>query len=134
MSISRLLQWQWDGYHPTHQNKTNLLLHIIAVPLFIVATASALYALVRLSLFGLVVSLTGFTLSLIMQARGHKLEPVQPEPFKNNIDFACRILAEQWITFPRFVLTGGWFKTISQTRRTNPGEWSSKVDHQLESH
>jgi hypothetical protein len=83
------------------------------VPLFMVATVSALYALVRLSFFAAVLSVLGFMISLIMQGRGHSCEPIQPEPFKSGVDFACRIFAEQWITFPRFVLTGGWFKNIS---------------------
>lgn len=113
MNADRLLQRQWSGYSAAHQNKTNLLLHIIAVPLFMIATVSGLYALVRLSFFAVVLSVLCFTVSLIMQGRGHTLEPIQPEPFKSGVDFACRILAEQWMTFPRFVLTGGWFKNIS---------------------
>ena len=117
MSVGQFLQWQWSGYTIAHQNKTNLLLHIIAVPLFIVATVLALYAVVRLSLFGLVVSIPCLIVSLIIQGRGHKLEPVRPEPFKSGFDFVCRIFAEQWITFPRFVLTGGWFKNFSKTDR-----------------
>jgi len=114
VSAGQFLQWQWSGYSAAHQTKTNLLFHIIAVPLFMVATVLALYALVRLSFFALLPSVLCFILSLILQKRGHKLEPVQPEPFKNGFDFVCRIFAEQWITFPRFVVTGGWLKNMSQ--------------------
>ncbi|MCH3159141.1 DUF962 domain-containing protein, partial [Listeria monocytogenes] len=32
-----LLAWQWRGYAANHRNPTNLVLHLIAVPLFIVA-------------------------------------------------------------------------------------------------
>ena len=113
MSARQLLQRQWSGYSAAHQNKTNLLFHIVAVPLFMVATVSALYALVRLSFFAVVLSVLCFMVSLIMQGRGHAFEPLRPEPFRGSLDFACRIFAEQWITFPRFVLTGGWFKNIA---------------------
>jgi len=34
----RLLQWQWSDYPAKHRDRTNLVLHIFAVPLFDVAT------------------------------------------------------------------------------------------------
>jgi hypothetical protein len=99
----------------------------MAVPLFMVATVLALYALVRLSSFALVLSVLCFILSLILQKLGHKLEPVQPEPFKNGFDFVCRIFAEQWITFPRFVVTGGWLKNMSQPCPEKNGRSSTRT-------
>lgn len=127
-SVGQFLQWQWSGYGSSHQNKTNLLVHMIAVPLFMVASASALCALVTRSLYTLFVSVLCFNASLIMQRHGHKLEPVQPEPFKNGFDFVCRIFAEQWITFPRFVLTGGWFKNISKADRETGQPTCSRIE------
>lgn len=112
--VTNRIRWQWSGYRATHQNKTNLLIHLIAVPLFMAATVMAVSALVSLSVSLLVASMLGLVLSLIMQRIGHQREPLQPEPFHGGVDFACRILIEQWITFPRYVLTGGWFNSLSQ--------------------
>src|SRR5262247_816030 len=113
MSIGKFLQWQWGGYSAAHRNRTNLLIHIVAVPLFISATLLAVYALIRFSLSALAVAALCFLVSLILQGRGHRLEAAAPEPFKDGLDFILRLFAEQWITFPRFVLTGGWFENLS---------------------
>ncbi|MGH9845616.1 MAG: carboxymuconolactone decarboxylase family protein [Blastocatellia bacterium] len=115
MSIEKFLQWQWSGYSAAHQNRTNLLLHLVAVPLFMSATLLAVYALVGLSLPALAAAAICFLVSLILQGRGHKLEAKVPEPFKGGLDFIVRLFAEQWITFPRFVLTGGWLENLSKT-------------------
>jgi len=40
----RLLEWQWRDYALKHRNRTNLLLHIVAVPLFDIATIVLLVA------------------------------------------------------------------------------------------
>jgi hypothetical protein len=113
MSIEKFLQWQWSGYSGAHRNRTNLLIHIVAVPLFMSATLLALYSLIRFSLPTLAGAALCFLVSLILQGRGHKLEATAPEPFKGGLDFILRLFAEQWITFPRFVLTGGWFENLS---------------------
>jgi hypothetical protein len=113
MSIEKFLQWQWAGYGAAHRNRANLLIHIVAVPLFMAATLLAVYALVRFSLPALFWAALCFLVSLILQGRGHKLEAKAPEPFKGGSDFILRLFAEQWITFPRFVLTGGWFENLS---------------------
>jgi hypothetical protein len=34
MIRQRLLDWQWSDYSAKHRSRTNLLLHIVAVPLF----------------------------------------------------------------------------------------------------
>src|SRR5215813_465486 len=113
MSLEKFLQWQWTGYSAAHRNRTNLLIHLIAVPLFMASTLLAVYALVRLSWPILAAAAFFFLVSLILQGRGHKLEATAPEPFKGGLDFILRLFAEQWITFPRFVLTGGWFENLS---------------------
>ena len=33
--LPNLHAWQWRGYHHNHRHPTNLVLHLIAVPLFI---------------------------------------------------------------------------------------------------
>jgi uncharacterized membrane protein YGL010W len=66
-----LLEWQWSDYSAKHQDRTNLRLHIVAVPLFEIAVVT------------LIVS---------------------------------RFFAEQWITFPRFVLSGGWSRNLTRSQ------------------
>ena len=66
-----------------------------------------------------------FLVSLIFQGRRHKLETTQPEPFKDGLDFVLRLFAEQWITFPRFVLTDGWFENLYKTA-TKPASWDER--------
>jgi hypothetical protein len=43
-----------------------------------------------------------------LQGRGHRREQKQPEPFIGPLDFVSRLLVEQLVTFPRFVLSGRW--------------------------
>ena len=51
-----------------------------------------------------------------MQGRGHKLEPMPPAPFTGPWNFIGRLIFEQWITFPRFVLSGGWARNLAASR------------------
>ena len=94
MGIEKFLQWQWSGYGAAHRNRTNLLIHIIAVPLFMAATLLAVYALVRFSLPAIAGAALCFLVSLILQGRGHKLEATAPEPFKGGLDFILVIKPE----------------------------------------
>jgi hypothetical protein len=50
--------------------------------------------------------------ALVAQGRGHRLEREAPEPFKGAGDFVSRFIAEQWVTFPRFVLSGAWYRNL----------------------
>ena len=124
MNVNKLLQRQWVGYSTTHQNRTNLSLHLIAVPLFMVGTLVTLYGLVTMSPLSLLVATLGLIVSLFIQGFGHKREPVQPEPFSSGWEFMSRIVAEQWVTFPWFVVTGGWLNNMSQPK---PREWRSST-------
>jgi hypothetical protein len=54
--------------------------------------------------------IASMTLAMAAQGRTHKLEQTPPVPFRGPGDVLARILAEQWITFPRFVLTGEFEK------------------------
>src|SRR2546425_4270348 len=42
----RLLEWQWSDYSAKHRDRINLLLHIVAVPLFPIATIVLVVAVV----------------------------------------------------------------------------------------
>ncbi|MCO4862359.1 terminase [Cupriavidus sp. WGlv3] len=108
-----LLRWQWRGYARNHQHPRNLLLHIVAVPMFMAGTVLGLYGLVRLNLPAIALGLVCMGMSMALQGRGHRLEAHAPEPFAGPADIAGRILAEQWITFPRYVLSGRWWRALA---------------------
>lgn len=112
MGIADLLRWQWEGYPRFHRSRPNLLLHIVAVPAFVLGNA----ALVVTLLLGMgpaaAAALAVMGLSMAAQGRGHKLEEVPPEPFTGPANALSRVFLEQWVTFPRFVLSGGWFRAL----------------------
>lgn len=105
-----LLAWQWRHYAEQHQHPANLLLHLIAVPLFLVSTALLLIGLWRLGFIPLVLGAIGLIASLVLQAHGHGFEAQRPEPFTGKRDACKRLLLEQFITFPRFFLSGAWWR------------------------
>jgi hypothetical protein len=103
------------GYARYHQSRANLLLHIVFVPAFLAGNVALLGAL-----FGrhwlLAIGASALTaLSLAIQGYGHRGEPVAPEPFTSPRNAVARILLEQWVTFPRFVLCGGWRRSVDQS-------------------
>ena len=112
MAFAELLQWQWSDYPEKHRNHTNLLIHIAAVPMFVLAAPTLVVALIRFEIWTAVLAAAAIGLSLFLQGRGHGLEKSAPTPFGGGGDFARRVLAEQFITFPRFVVTGGWARNL----------------------
>ena len=114
MSTSELLRWQWEGYPRYHRSRFNLLLHIVVVPLFLVGNVALLVAFVRLSWLLGIVALVAMAFSVALQGRGHRQEPVPTEPFTSPVNAVSRIFLEQWVTFPRFVLSGGWLRALRQ--------------------
>jgi Protein of unknown function (DUF962) len=116
-SFSDFLQWQWSIYSKGHQNKTNLVVHLFAVPLFIAAMLGMAISILRFSLLIGAVSLAGAMLSLALQKKGHSFEENQPPTFSGFRDFVFRLLVEQLIAFPRFLLTGEWRRNFSCKRK-----------------
>ena len=114
--MGQLLRWQWEGYPKYHQSRVNLLIHIVAVPLFLLGTVALVLAVVQLSLVLLAVAIGCIVAAVALQGRGHRLEPVPPEPFSGPLNFVSRLFLEQWVTFPRFVITGGWGAALRKVR------------------
>ena len=114
MNVVQLLRWQWEGYPRYHRTRFNLLLHIFVVPLFLLGNAAIVVAAFQrswaLALGGAVVMVA----SISIQGRGHRQEPTPPEPFTGPRNAVGRIFCEQWVTFPRFVLSGGWLRALRQ--------------------
>ncbi len=112
MSVGELLRWQWDGYPQRHRSRANLLIHIVAVPVFLLGNVGLIVALIGGSWLSETASLITIVLSVALQGQGHKQEEVPPEPFTSPVNAVARIFLEQWVTFPRFVLTGEWFRAL----------------------
>jgi hypothetical protein len=102
-----LLSWQWAAYPAAHRDRRNLLVHALTVPAFCAGTA----ALVLSPALGAVWGISGAVAAAVAigaQGRTHGLEAARPDPFRGPADVLLRILAEQWVTFPRYVLSGAF--------------------------
>jgi hypothetical protein len=115
MTTSGLVTRQWESYGTYHQNRANLIVHMVAVPAFMLGNVLAVAGAAMLSpmLFGADAVLS--VGSIAAQGRGHRSEPVPAQPFAGPADFVKRIFAEQWITFPRFVLSGTWRAKLAES-------------------
>lgn len=116
MTPAELLRWQWQGYAGYHRNRVNLLLHSVVVPLFWVGTVLLILGLLGLAWVELVAGAVCILVSVAVQGRGHRLEPTPPAPFTGPWNFIGRLVFEQWITFPRFLLSGGWARNLAAGR------------------
>jgi hypothetical protein len=116
MDVGELMAWQWSDYTLKHQHRTNLLIHIVAVPVFMAGTVLLLLGLLDLDFGTLGLGLAAWALAVIFEGRGHKLEQETPAPFTGSGNFVARFFLEQWITFPRFVLSGGWAANLRKAK------------------
>lgn len=113
-----LLEWQWQSYPREHRDRLNLMAHLVTVPTFIAGTLG----FVRLAGLGLwsgaglaaVVSLVALVIQRFLDRR----EATPAPAYAGVLDAVSRAFAEQFVTFPRFVLTGGWFRAMIQTPRS----------------
>ena len=120
MGIVQLLRWQWAGYPKYHQSRPNLLIHIVAVPLFLVGTVAFVAAVSELSLLLLAVAAGCILVAVVLQGRGHRLEPVPPEPFSGPMNFISRIFLEQWVTFHGLFSQGVGLQHCARHASPNP--------------
>ena len=109
-----LLEWQWRGYSRNHRDRANLLIHMVGVPVFIAGTLAFVTQVTRAQWFGAAVAMVVAVAAFAVQGIGHKRERVAPEPFSGPGDFVARVFAEQFITFPRFVLMGQWARNLAE--------------------
>jgi hypothetical protein len=105
-----LLAWQWSIYAEGHRDRRNLLVHILTVPVFLLGTC-AVVAAPWLGWPAAPAGLAVMTIAMALQGRTHRREAIPPAHFRGPLDVLARIFAEQWITFPRYVLTGGLART-----------------------
>lgn len=102
-----LLAWQYHHYPEGHRDRRNLAIHAVTAPLFVAGTCALVLAFLA-SAWLLAFALPALVLPLALQGRGHRLEASRPIPFRGAGDAAARLFVEQWVTFPRFVLGGGF--------------------------
>jgi hypothetical protein len=105
-----------QDYPRFHKNKTNLLLHIVMVPVFVVGVVYALWAALQGRWLAAGLSLSLPLVSIAIQGVGHKKEPSPPLPFDGPGDFVKRIFSEQFYKFPKFVLSGEWLRAVRSSR------------------
>jgi hypothetical protein len=112
-----LVAWQWGLYPAGHRDRANLLVHILTVPLFWAGTI-ALVASPLVSPYAALAGVVAMAAAMIAQGRGHAREHVAPVPFAGPFDVVTRIFTEQWVTFPRYVVSGAFARAF---RRRSPG-------------
>jgi hypothetical protein len=113
-----LLAWQLALYPQGHADRRNLAIHAATVPLFLaggVALAASTVLSPWLALAGVLAMVT----AVAAQGRGHARETTRPVAFRGPADVLVRIFVEQWVTFPRFVLSGG-FAAAWRAARVSP--------------
>ena len=117
MSFPELLSWAWRETPPVHENATNLLIHLFAVPLFVAGNFLLIAGLV-VSFWLLLAGLLCIVVSLALQKFGHSLERNQVHSFAGLRDFLRRIYAEQFCNFWRFLLSGQWYASLMARDRS----------------
>ncbi len=116
-----LFAWQWSLYPDAHRDRANLVIHALSVPLFMAGTLAVLTA--PLAPWLAVAGAASMIAAIALQGRGHQREDAAPVPFRGPLDVAARLFAEQWITFPRFVASGGFaraWRAARNARRQTP--------------
>ena len=101
-----------SDYGRYHQNPVNLLIHMVAVPVFMIGLVSGVGFLISGRALLALLCFLGPVSSLAVQAIGHKMEPVKAEPFQGPLNFLQRIFLEQFYRYWVFVFSGAWFRTI----------------------
>jgi hypothetical protein len=112
-----ILTAQFGDYPRVHTTRANLLIHIVAVPVFDLSWIAFVASVAARSPVGALASVAVAAAAFAAEGRGHAVEPERPIPFAGPRDIVARIFAEQFITFPRFVLSGGWSRAYRAARR-----------------
>ena len=118
MTFPELVDQQWGDYAERHRNKTHLMLKVVAVPLVWLAGVQAFGALLLMLMPGvsgfsvLLWALVLVAISVFLQYRGAAMEASPPKPFAFTKDTALRLAADNFVNFPRFLLTGEWLRNL----------------------
>jgi hypothetical protein len=113
MSFVELVAWAWRETLPVHRNTQNLVIHIVAVPLFVLGHV-LLIGGVLASGWLAVAGLLCIVVSIAAQGFGHSLERQQVHPVTGPRDFLRRLYAEQSFNFWRFLFSGQWYLSLNR--------------------
>jgi uncharacterized membrane protein YGL010W len=106
--MKSIIEAQIADYPLGHATRANLLIHILAVPLFWIGLVATLVSIVQLDAISVLLGAAMLAISIALQGVGHRREGERPKPFASPWEFAARIVSENLYVFPRFVLNGGW--------------------------
>ena len=115
MSFPELLSWAWRETPPVHRNAANLIIHIVAVPLFVLGHVLLVAGLI-INLWLLAGAALSIVVSLAAQRYGHSLEHNQVHAFTGAGDFLRRLYAAQFCNFWRFLFSGQWYASFKSSR------------------
>ena len=93
-----------------------MLIHIIFVPCFIIGFICFWVSLLYFDLSVTLVALLLMVFSFALQGLGHSKEVHPAEPFTGFGNAVLRMIFEQLYTFPKFVLTGEWYRAFVKSR------------------
>lgn len=102
-----LLQWQWELYPEGHRRRLTLAVHLVSAPLFVSGTL-LLTTSILVGWYYAIAGAAFMIATLVIQGWTHKQEDAKPVPFEGATDFVSRFFVEQFVTFPRFVLSGAF--------------------------
>ena len=112
MDNSQLQADAFAAYRAAHADRRNLIIHSATQPIFVAGFVTLCIAPFAGHPGYAGLGLTAMLVAIAFQGRGHRLEHSAPAPFKNGLDFVRRLLVEQLITFPRFVVSGGLARAL----------------------
>lgn len=112
MTFGELVAWAWRETPPVHENRTNLLIHLVAVPIFALGHVVVAIGILAWSAWLVVSGVALVVLSLVAQKQGHALERQPVHTFASGKDFLRRLYAEQFCNFWRFLFSGRWYASF----------------------
>ncbi|WP_442593716.1 Mpo1-like protein [Parapusillimonas sp. JC17] len=113
MAVSSILRTQWNDYPQVHASRTNFMVHLATVPVFMAGTVIFFWGVCVFSLTPALAGLLAMMAALGAQGWGHRQESRPPAPFTSPGNALVRLMLEQWVTFPRYA----WLR-IRNGRRT----------------
>ncbi len=116
-NILAIAKQQWLDFGDYHASRLNLIIHVVAVPTFIIGAILFVYGLVNLRLIETLDAVLIMVISLGVQSYGHSNEEVRSAPFAGPFDAITRILIEQLINYPRFLLSGRWYAALRSSKK-----------------
>lgn len=99
---------QIAGYHRVHHHRTNLVVHLLTVPVFLLGTIVVAYGAITAHGWLALAGAAAMAGAIGVQGRTHQLEAEKVAAFRGPLDVVARLFAEQWVTFPRYVASGGF--------------------------